>query len=740
MSERARRTAIDALAGWVRARGGADSRAAVAWLAAWQHGGEAALAIARAQDDLAQDADILAGAVRAVPRDGSLDAVDRAHEMLLAALDGAARTRRGAYFTPAPLAAFVAREAQRVTREERWAGARCVIDPAAGAGIFVDAALRLFPVEDSRFVAHEIDDGTCAVLRARFANDPVGVHTTDSLGDAVSWSREDETLVVVGNPPFSGRSASSATLAADLLRGKSPGGATESYYHVDGIPLAERNPKWLQDDCVKFIRVAQWQLERAARGVVALVCTQAFVHQPTFRAMRHSLARAHDGVRVVDLHGNTKKLEVAPLGTARDENVFAIQQGVCVLVFWRGDARAKKRGVWFAEMWGSRDDKLARFANDEVTWREVHPVSPRFDFAPDDDPHATEYLRGFALDTIFERFSPAVVTGRDSLLVAPDAATLAIRVREMRDRTLDEVAFRDRYLRARDRLDVQAAREATHANGDPFAAITPCLYRPFDHRVYLDLDPWIERARRGVMSALIDRAPDQIALVARRQSPPSRTAPFVFASREPVIDGAIRSDNHGSESVFPLWMRDARGERVSNLAPAFVAAVRARIGEAPAPFDLVAYIYALLHAPSYRVRYAAALRREFPRIACPPTRAFFVSLARHGRRLFALHTDPAAAPSIEGLVLPAAPFAVSAPSFADHTVSSAFSPVTERAWQFEVGGYRPLHKWLADRVGTNLDAQGIAHYARIIGAVESTLAAMDDIDAAIRDAGGLPFE
>ena len=106
----------------------------------------------------------------------------------------------------------------------------------------------------------------------------------------------------------------------------------EDYKKVDGLPLGEKNPKWLQDDYVKFIRFAQWKMEQVPEGIVAIITNHSFLDNPTFRGMRRSLMQTFNRIYVLDLHGNTKKKERTPDGS-KDENVFDIEQGVAISIF-----------------------------------------------------------------------------------------------------------------------------------------------------------------------------------------------------------------------------------------------------------------------------------------------------------------------------------------------------------------------------------------------------------------------
>lgn len=110
-------------------------------------------------------------------------------------------------------------------------------------------------------------------------------------------------------------------------------GLVRDYYYVDGLPLGERNPKWLQDDYVKFIRFGQWRISQTGFGILAFVTNHGYIDNPTFRGMRQSLEQTFDEIYIMDLHGNSKKKEQS-LDGSKDENIFDIQQGVavCILV------------------------------------------------------------------------------------------------------------------------------------------------------------------------------------------------------------------------------------------------------------------------------------------------------------------------------------------------------------------------------------------------------------------------
>src|SRR5690606_13668388 len=212
--------------------------------------------------------------------------------------------------------------------------------------------------------------------------------------------RDVPVMVVLGNPPYSGHSPNTGDWITRLLRGEDTltGRPTESYFEVDGEPLGEKNPKWLNDDYVKFVRMAQEQIARTGQGVLAFVTNHGFLDNPTFRGMRQSLMTAFDRLYVLDLHGNAKKKETAP-GGGRDENVFDIMQGVAISVFVRlPEHSVAAAEVYHADLWGALADKYDTLDAGDVTttgWTRLDPRTPFYLFKPVDRQFRDEYEAGW---------------------------------------------------------------------------------------------------------------------------------------------------------------------------------------------------------------------------------------------------------------------------------------------------------------------------------------------------------
>jgi predicted helicase len=167
---------------------------------------------------------------------------------------------------------------------------------------------------------------------------------SDEANAANTVKRDTPVMVILGNPPYSGHSANTGEWINELLRGtdlinseqisqsKTAIQNTANYFQVDGESLNERNPKWLNDDYVKFIRFSQWRINKTGQGILGFITNHGYLDNPTFRGMRQALMQEFDEIYLVDLHGNSKKKEKSPDGST-DKNVFDIQQGVAIGIF-----------------------------------------------------------------------------------------------------------------------------------------------------------------------------------------------------------------------------------------------------------------------------------------------------------------------------------------------------------------------------------------------------------------------
>ena len=386
---------------------------------------------------------------------------------------------------------------------------------------------------------HERNKGQLTLLQHAIAQE-------SASADAVK--REYPVMVVLGNPPYSGHSANKGNWIRNLLRGKDGSDATGNYFQVDGSKLEERNPKWLNDDYVKFIRYAQRRIEIRGEGVLGFVTNHSYLDNPTFRGMRQNLMETFDEIYLLDLHGNSKKKERTPDG-GKDENVFDIQQGVAIGLFVKYQKPSGGPGrVFHADLYGERDvqDGSGKYqwlaANDYRTtdWAELAPKSPHYLFIPRDDDLAQEYEAGWSIPEIFPLNSIGIVTARDRITIHWSADQVMETVRDFVE--LSEEKAREKYRLRKDSDDwkILWAQEDLVRSGIKAELATPTLYRPFDTRYtyYTGTTAgFICRPRKDVMRHFL--AGDNLGIATTRGTEIAGEWEHVFVSRVTLQHHAV---------------------------------------------------------------------------------------------------------------------------------------------------------------------------------------------------------
>lgn len=500
--------------------------------------------------------------------------------------------------------------------------------------------------------------------------------------DAASLVKtETPIMIALGNPPYSGASQNKGEWIAGLMETykKEPGGK---------VALKERNPKWLNDDYVKFIRLAQYYIERNGEGIVAFINPHGYLDNPTFRGMRWNLLKTFDKIYTLDLHGNAKKKETC-LDGSKDENVFDIMQGVSINLFVKTRKKTKDElgKVYHQDLFGLRQEKydfLETNSIASIALKEIQPTAPMYYFVPKDYSLQDEYNKGFKVDELFSLQSMGVTTGHDA----------------------DVVSF------------------------SPFGTSFnhPYSYRPFDVR-YIDYNPDnLARSRESVMSHLMN----ENAAIALIKVNSSSDGLFKVLITQGITDKTLLSSKD-NVNVFPLYVFDSEGGKHPNIKPEALTAIGKAIGREVDVVILYDYIYAVLHSDSFRKQYKEFLKNDFPRIPYPKNAERFYRLAEKGAELRKLHL-------MEGVA--SWPMVVSFPVAGDNSVEKIsyadgkvfinttqyFGGVSDLAWNFFIGGYQPAQKWLKDRKGRTLDYQDILHYGHIIYALLETDRIMKEID------------
>ncbi len=571
---------------------------------------------------------------------------------------------------------------------------------------------------------------------------PISHDISEECALANKVKHQDPILVIMGNPPYSGASENSNTWTESLLKTDLDG--AQSYYTVDGKPLNEKNPKWLQDDYVKFLRFAQWKIHKSGKGIVGMITNHGYLDNPTFRGMRQSLMHTFDEIYVLDLHGNTKKKEASPDGS-KDENVFDIQQGTAIILMVKGIDTKEKR-VLHHELFGLRQIKYDWLDNNQFqakTYKELSPTSPFYLFHPEATGNE-HYLLWKSLPEIFPVNSVGIVTARDGLTIqdTPNKVRKTIHHFE----SLDPETARVAYQLGKDARDwkVGYAQKDLKDSGLNDENIKPILYRPFDTRYtyYTGKSRGFHcMPRNEVMRHMLE---ENVGMVTVRQVKTSDAWQHVLLSS--TISESCYISNRTSEIsyVFPIYIYPdehkedifATAERGYNIAPELLEAFSSQWSQFQ-PEQLFYYVYAILHSNIYRQRFAQYLRMDFPRIPFTADFELFSQLAGYGKKLADIHL-------LRGphLNLPLARYQGSGSNdmvesimYDEHNGTVQINPdkhfegITPELWNYHIGGYQVLHKYLKDRKGKSI-ADPI-HYCKMVTALAISIDFQAQIDQII---------
>ena len=760
-------------------------------------------------DDLAE---VLAvadapGILNAYYREGKgSDPIVHFYETFLAQYDPGERERRGVYYTPESVVGYIVRSLHGLLKTEfdkrdgLASDGVTLLDPAAGTMTFVARAAQEAVAEFEakygsggkedfirrhilqNFYALELMMAPYAVghlkmsffleeLGHRLTNDErvpfylTNTLDTDELEEsrlpglsalaaesrlAGEVKRQTPILLILGNPPYSGHSSNTGAWIRRLI---------DEYKQVDGKPLGEKNPKWLQDDYVKFLRFAQWKIEQAGRGVVGMITNHSYLDNPTFRGMRQSLMHTFDDIYILDLHGNSLKKETGP-GGSLDQNVFDIRQGVAIAFFVKRDSEKERDArVHHAELYGTREGKydwLAAHNRGNTEWQQINPASPFYLFVLRDEALEAEYRQFISIPDVFPVNSVGIVTARDRLTIRWSEQEAWDRVRAFSQ--MDPELARQAYQLGEDAQDwkVEMAQNDLLDPGLTREKVVPILYRPFDvrHTYYTGRsNGFICRPRSEVMRHML--AGENLALCIGRQGHVVGAGEWNLIYCSQTIED-FNLFYRGGNVNFPLYLypttdrndlfaHHEASERQPNLNPKLVAALTEAHSRAPSPEEIFHYIYAILYAPSYREQYAEFLRTDFPRVPFTKDRALFTNLAALGTRLADLHLlkSPELDPPTcrfegEGDAVVARTKAQGFRYDAGEqrmyvNKTQHFGPVALEVHEYQIGGYQVCDKWLKDRRDRRLDLDDIRTYCRMVTAIGITLAIQQELDRAYAD-------
>ena len=571
---------------------------------------------------------------------------------------------------------------------------------------------------------------------------------SDESNQANEIKRDTPVMVIIGNPPYSGESANKGEWIMNLMEDykKEPGGKEK---------LKEKNSKWINDDYVKFMRFGQHFIDKNGSGILAFINPHGFLDNPTFRGMRWNLLKTYDKIYTIDLHGNSKKKETAPDGSI-DQNVFDIMQGVSINLFVKtGKKKENELGeVFHYDLFGKRELKYDFLANNSISkinFSSLINSSPTYFFNNKDYGEIINYEKGFSVNELFKIGNSGVVTKRDKLNIHNTVSDVVQMINDVIN--LDENLCKSKYNIPEDVRDWNfnlAKNDIISSNSNP-ELVKPINYRPFDKRYF-----YYSGKSKGVVGWPVPVVSEHLKHINNHGLMLNKKIEVGEFNHSLIYKGIVESHALSMKEinyVFPLYLYPEnttqqsllnQNSRTPNLNIEIVNQITTGLGltytnekeETPntfAPIDLLDYIYAVLHSPTYREKYKEFLKIDFPRVPAPLDHETFWKLVKLGGELRQIHLLES--PIVENYITgypEDGGNVVNKPTYKNGHVyindTQYFSNVPEVAWNFYIGGYQPAQKWLKDRKDRELSYEDILHYQKIIVALTETDRIMKEID------------
>lgn len=559
-------------------------------------------------------------------------------------------------------------------------------------------------------------------------------------------------MVMVGNPPYNGSSQNKNDYIERLMLAYKQEPNTKP--SEERATLKEKNAKWLNDDYVKFIRIAQEYITKGTHndGLIGFITPHGFIDNPTFRGMRYNLLKTFDKLYILNLHGNAKKKETAPDGS-KDENVFDIQQGVAITFFVKTSQKNSQSlgEVYYADLYGLRTEKY-EFLNShsvgDIKYQKANPtLENMYRFDIQDESLRSEWEKMSSVEEIFRLNGVGLRTHKDFLAYQSSENQIRLVIDDFLK--LSEEELRGKYNLGDDSRDWKVARAKANvmSYGDEAHLFRQTLTKPFDSKwTYYTPDSrgFLGYPTYKVLCHMLLQ--DNVALITSRHGGEAEKSVWSTAFiTDALVD--LNIFRRGGGNVFPMYQIADDGTKFENITDEFFGELEKATGlkhhalddasdVADTEFttlDIMDYIYAILYAPSYRTKYKALLDSEFPRIPLPKNKTQFKALVDLGRQLRELHLSKQEGSFDSDVTYPEiGDNVVSQYKFKDDCVyinkSQYFGNIPKKAWEFFIGGYQPLEKWLKDRKGQVLSFDEITHYQYMVYAISKTIDLMSQID------------
>lgn len=723
------------------------------------------------------------------------DPIVHFYETFLSEYNPSVREKRGVYYTPEPVVKYILHSVHNIlqtnfNKPDGLASKNItVLDPAAGTLTFLAEATKQAITEfqnkygaggKNKFIQENILQNFYALelmmapyavghLKMGFLLDELGYHLQESdrfklyltntlemeelaqinlpgmsaISEeshlAARVKKEQPILVIVGTPPYSVSSLNKSAFIEKEME----------LYKKD--VRSERNIQPLSDDYIKFIRFAQWKIEKTGFGVIGMITNNSYLSGLIHRGMRKSLLESFNDIYILNLHGSSRIGETSSDG-GKDENIFDIMQGVTISIFVKHNKSDELAKVFYQDVFGLREKKynyLEKNNTDTTKWKKLTPTEPYYFFVQKDFAKSRHYNKFVSVKDIFIENSSGVKTHRDHFIVGFTEEEIKQRMRTFCSELTDDIIVKSFNLKDTRDWKIKLARENLRKI-DWKEYIRLYAYRPFDNRYICYHPSLIDRGcdRWGLIKNFFEH---NIGLVTTRRMPENfGVSAFVC---EDLGDIHLISDQN---YFFPLYILQKKKSnpknpfsgtmllfepeaeyetRTPNISKVLLDQLKIAYKKSPTPEQIFFYVYGVMYSTFYRKKYAEFLKIDFPKIPFTSDFKLFQKLSSLGEKLAELHLLKS-----NLLNKPIAKFEGSGNSGIDKVTydpktkrvkinsSQYFSGVKAEVWEYQIGGYQVCEKWLKDRKNRKLSLDEVQTYCKIITALSYTIEIQNQID------------
>lgn len=456
----------------------------------------------------------------------------------------------------------------------------------------------------------------------------------EERGQSDAVKRSKPILVILGNPPYNGYAGMAVAEERDL---------SDAYRATVAAPKPQG--QGLNDLYVRFFRMAERKIvEHTGQGVICFISNYSWLDGLSFTGMRERYLQKFDRIWIDCLNGDAFKTgKLTPSGEpdpsifSTDNNKEGIRIGTAISLLVRKTECVDDKTLKYRSLWGKekREQLLAEATGEQIpTWQRVTPeLALGLPFVPISVSEG--YANWPSLTALLPKSSPGVKTSRDADLVSIDLQRLQGRLGTYFDPSsgndlLLQVA--PGLFKGSDRFDPEATRRALLGMGIESGRFVPFTYRPFDVRwVYWhpktklidekreDLFSWIESGTRVFTSR-------------QKAERTSEGSPFFVSRALPdwhlTRPGCI---------CFPISVPDTEGHdrlgissSMSNLSSHARGYLRA-LGNPSG--SIWFHTLAIGHSPKYLLENASGLGQDYPRIPLPVDAAAFQASSELGAQV-----------------------------------------------------------------------------------------------------------